>query len=70
MAKTLDNANPTIINVSELPSRRRQNKDADEAHSGRPREWDAEFECCWDQGYESSDQEPEPIDEQEIYGKH
>ncbi|KAF3764377.1 hypothetical protein M406DRAFT_62423 [Cryphonectria parasitica EP155] len=66
MSGELQNANPTIINTSELPTRRRAKRKADGRSKGEDvtafmpdREWDSSFE--------QEDEEEDPIDEQEIF---
>lgn len=74
----LDNANPTVLNVSELPARRerRQRKDQPEKGSILDRLYGKQ---SWERNpyytlaYSDADlddtSENEPIDEQEIYGE-
>lgn len=73
----LENANPTILSVSELPSRRqkRQRKahptpgGIEEMFFGKP---NYELNPYYTLDYSDADSEDsnaEPIDEQEIYGK-
>lgn len=78
MAKALDNENPTILSVSELPSRRqrRQRKQQyavpggiEEMFFSKP---NYEMNPYYTLEYSDADSEDsniEPIDEQEIYGK-
>lgn len=76
----LQNANPTIINLSELPTRRRQKGAAQRgnvelnAFTPRPPHWDKPSSDVF--GGHGSETESDgsyagdPIDEQEIYGTH
>lgn len=76
----LQNANPTIINLSELPSRRRQKgaarrgNDELNAFTPRPPHWDKpSSDVFGGHGSESGSDGSyagDPIDEQEIYGTH
>lgn len=76
----MDNANPTILSASQLPTRHKRaapRKGPDSKYAdlifSRPSYLDGPF--CDDYESPSSDDddntlEPEPIDEQEIYGKY
>lgn len=75
----LDNANPTIISVSELPSHRRRSNAKNEATKkyGIQELIMAKPSYALDPFYmsdysdtDSDDSTVEPIDEQEIYGEH
>jgi len=71
----LDNANPTILNVSELSRQRerRRNKKAavkqDDSRGLRPNHALGPFDTSDFSDSGSEDSSPEPIDEEEIYGK-
>lgn len=78
MGRELDNANPTIVNVSDLPTRRRDkrnNKVVQLVGDDRVR-WSTSQGIFGDEDAEDvgvdvdSDDGGDPIDEQEIYGKH
>lgn len=76
----LQNANPTIINLSELPTRRRQRWAAQHdnvelnAFSPRPPHWDQPSLDILGGYGDGSDHDStdsgDPIDEQEIFGTH
>lgn len=74
MAPTLDNANPTILDVSELPSHRSHRKPRDRSQKNgiramayaRPRMDPFDLSDTSD---DSDGSTVEPIDEQEIYGE-
>lgn len=76
----LQNANPTIINLSELPTRRRQKgaaqlgSDELNAFSPRPPRWDQPspdvFGGYGTESDQSTSDSGDPIDEQEIFGTH
>ena len=74
----LDNANPTIISVSELPSHRRRQKSKQDGNKGGIEELlMAKPSYAMDPFYmsdfsdtDSDDSTIEPIDEQEIYGEY
>lgn len=75
MGRELDNANPTIVNVSDLPTRRREKRnqvvrlvgdDAARWSTSQGIFGDAEDLRA---GTADSDDGGDPIDEQEIYGK-
>jgi hypothetical protein len=74
----LDNANPTILSVSELPShrqRRRQKEDSSNKHGihdllmGKPSYALDPFYMSDFSDTDSDDSSVEPIDVHEIYGK-
>jgi hypothetical protein len=75
----LDNANPTILSVSELPSNRQRRKAKNDASKKRGVQGllMAKPSYAMDPFYvpdfsdtDSDDSSIEPIDEQEIYGEH
>lgn len=76
----LQNANPTILNLSELPTRRRQKQslrrpdDDLTTFSPRPPHWEKVLHETFE-GFESkslsdSSDAEDPIDEQEIFGTY
>lgn len=81
MDKPLDNANPTILNVNQLPSRRHNNKSA--AKPGPESLYDdillpkhsdlwgpsSRNVSSWPSDGDEDDDMEAPIDEQEVYGK-
>lgn len=76
----LDNANPTVLSASQLPTRQKKaapRKGPDSKYSevifSKPSYLSRPFcddEAAWPRGGDIGDDEyaPEPIDEQEIYG--
>lgn len=74
----LQNANPTILNLSELPTRRRQKQglrrpdDDLTTFSPRPPHWEKlvhkTFEGFESKSVSDSSDAEDPIDEQEIFG--
>jgi hypothetical protein len=76
-AKELDNANPTVLSASELPTRRlRKDRDASSKVEGirailmaNPTDTLDPFYLSDFSDTDSDDSSIQPIDEQEIYGK-
>lgn len=77
-SKELDNANPTILSASELPTRRQQRKGRDASAKvegirallmAKPSDALDPFYLSDFSETDSDDSTIEPIDEQEIYGK-
>lgn len=73
----LDNANPTVLSVSELPARRERRQRKAQPKKGsikeqllgkKPWEMDPYYTLAYTDA-DSDDSDIEPIDEQEIYGK-
>lgn len=75
--KMLDNANPTILSVSELPTRRQRRQRKEQPKKGGIRdmfygkpEWEMDpYYTLEYSDADSDDSAIEPIDEQEIYGQ-
>lgn len=76
MARAMDNENPTIVEVADLPTRKRERR----TKKTGPRKADdvagLDADLLWDDLLEDDevhadgDATGEPIDEQEIYGTH
>lgn len=75
MGRELDNANPTIVNVSDLPTRRRDTRNRLASRSvDDDIRWHTSFDGIFGDSDDTSDADADeagdPIDEQEIYGTH